>query len=79
LVHRVRGTAEDAGPGLTAVPASMIPAALVRAKEYYLPELPPIETLLCGRLGFETDQVCHPAEEIIDDVFHSRSQCHIAG
>jgi DNA-binding transcriptional LysR family regulator len=48
--------AVEAGIGLTAVPASMIPPSLVRAREYYLPELPPIEALLCARLGLETDQ-----------------------
>jgi DNA-binding transcriptional LysR family regulator len=48
--------AVEAGIGLTAVPASMIPSSLVQAREYYLPELPPIEALLCARLGLETDQ-----------------------
>jgi DNA-binding transcriptional LysR family regulator len=48
--------AVEAGIGLTAVPASMIPPSLVRAREYYLPELPPIEALLCARPGLETDQ-----------------------
>ena len=48
--------AVEAGVGLTAVPARMVPPTLVRAKEYYLPELPPIEALLCARLGLETDQ-----------------------
>jgi DNA-binding transcriptional LysR family regulator len=51
-----RLAAVEAGIGLTAVPASMVPASVVRAKEYYLPELPPVEALLCARLGLETDQ-----------------------
>jgi DNA-binding transcriptional LysR family regulator len=54
--YHAKLAAVEAGIGLTAVPASMVPAALVRAKEYYLPELPPIEALLCARLGLESEQ-----------------------
>jgi hypothetical protein len=34
----------------------MIPPSVVRAREYYLPELPQVEALLCARLGLENDQ-----------------------
>jgi DNA-binding transcriptional LysR family regulator len=54
--YQAKLAAVEAGIGLTAIPASMVPATVVRAREYYLPELPPIETLLCARLGLETDQ-----------------------
>ena len=54
--YHAKLTAVEAGIGLTAVPASMVPPTLVRAKEYYLPELPSIEALLCARLGLESDQ-----------------------
>jgi DNA-binding transcriptional LysR family regulator len=54
--YHARMAAVEAGIGLTAVPASMVPASVVRAKEYYLPELPPVDILLCARLGLETDQ-----------------------
>ena len=46
----------EAGIGLSAIPDSSVPPGLVRAKEYYLPELPPIKALLCARLGLETSQ-----------------------
>jgi DNA-binding transcriptional LysR family regulator len=54
--YHAKLAAVEAGIGLTAVPASMVPPTLVRAKEYYLPELPPIEALLCARLGLESEQ-----------------------
>jgi DNA-binding transcriptional LysR family regulator len=54
--YHARLAAVEAGIGLTAVPASMVPSSLVRAREYYLPELPSIEALLCARLGLRTDQ-----------------------
>lgn len=47
--------AAEAGVGLTAVPENMVPPSLVVAKEYYLPELPPIRALLCARLGLSSD------------------------
>lgn len=52
--YQARLAAVEAGMGLTAVPASMVPASVIRAKEYYLPELPSIEALLCVRLGLES-------------------------
>jgi DNA-binding transcriptional LysR family regulator len=54
--YHAKLAAVEAGVGLTAVPASMVPPTLVRAREYYLPELPPIEALLCARLGLESEQ-----------------------
>ncbi len=54
--YHAKLAAVEAGIGLTAVPASMVPPTLVQAREYYLPELPPIEALLCARLGLESEQ-----------------------
>jgi DNA-binding transcriptional LysR family regulator len=54
--YHAKLAAVEAGIGLTAVPASMFPPFLTRAKEYYLPELPPIRALLCARAGLESDQ-----------------------
>ena len=54
--YHAKLAAVEAGVGLTAVPASMVPPTLVRAREYYLPELPPIEALLCARLRLESEQ-----------------------
>lgn len=48
-------SAVEAGIGLTAIPQRMLPQNLVRAQEYYLPELPKIKALLCHRSGLETD------------------------
>jgi DNA-binding transcriptional LysR family regulator len=48
-----RFAAARAGIGLTAVPTRTVPEDLVIAKEYYLPQLPPIRTLLCERAGLE--------------------------
>lgn len=47
-------SAVEAGIGLTAIPASMVPASVVQAKEYYLPPLPSIKALLCS--SAETDE-----------------------
>jgi DNA-binding transcriptional LysR family regulator len=51
-----RLSAVKAGIGLTALPESLVPADLIRAKEYYLPTLPPVTGLLCVRLGVETEK-----------------------
>jgi DNA-binding transcriptional LysR family regulator len=48
--------AVEAGIGITVMPDSMVPSHLVKAKEYYLPPLPPIKLLLCVHLGLETGQ-----------------------
>jgi DNA-binding transcriptional LysR family regulator len=45
-----------AGIGLTAVPEGMVPADLVKAKDYYLPALPTAKALLCVRLGVEAEK-----------------------
>ena len=54
--YHAKLSAVEAGLGLTAVPGNMVPPSLVRAREYYLPELPAIEALLCARLGLELEQ-----------------------
>ncbi len=54
--YHAKLAAVEAGIGLTAIPLSMVPPSLARAKEYYLPELPPIRALLCVRLGLESSQ-----------------------
>jgi DNA-binding transcriptional LysR family regulator len=41
--------AARAGLGVTIVPRGMVPSGLVEAKDYYLPKLPPIRSLLCAR------------------------------
>lgn len=51
--NNARFAATKAGIGLTAVPARTVPPDLVVAKEYYLPPLPPVRTLLCQRTGTE--------------------------
>ncbi len=49
--HHAKLAAVEAGLGLAVVPESMVPPNLVKAREYYLPALPPIKVLLCARLG----------------------------
>ena len=51
-----RLAALEAGIGLAVMPESMVPSHLVKAKEYYLPALPPVRVLLCAHLGLETEQ-----------------------
>jgi DNA-binding transcriptional LysR family regulator len=46
--HYAKLSATEAGIGLTAIPATMIPDTIVQAKEYYLPPLPSIKALLCS-------------------------------
>jgi DNA-binding transcriptional LysR family regulator len=70
--YHARLSAVEAGIGLSVVPASMVPPSLVRAREYYLPELPPIEALLCARLGLETDQASALLKQL-STMFFSRS------
>src|ERR1700744_506943 len=45
--YHAKLTAVSAGIGLTAIPQRMVPPDLVTAREYYLPDLPPIKALLC--------------------------------
>ena len=47
--YHAKLAAAEAGIGLTAIPGSMVPSSLIRAKEYYLPTLPTIKALLCSR------------------------------
>ncbi len=47
-------TALKKGIGVAALPSGMIPSPLVEAKDYYLPELPPVKALLYARLEFDT-------------------------
>lgn len=47
-----RTAAAEAGIGITAFPARTDPSPLVRAREYYLPELAPLKALLCVRPNF---------------------------
>ena len=49
-------TALETGIGLAALPRRTIPSSLVEAKEYYLPALRPVKTLLCARRELETPQ-----------------------
>lgn len=69
--YHAKLAAVEAGIGLTAVPASMVPATLVRAREYYLPELPQIEALLCARLGLESEQASALLKQLSTMFFNS--------
>jgi DNA-binding transcriptional LysR family regulator len=51
--YHARIGAVEAGVGITSVPASKVPATLVRAEESYLPALPSVKAILCARLGLE--------------------------
>jgi DNA-binding transcriptional LysR family regulator len=52
--YHAKLAAAEAGIGLSALPESMVPPYLVKAKEYYLPTLPAIKALLCVRAGLDT-------------------------
>jgi DNA-binding transcriptional LysR family regulator len=54
--HHVKIAAVEAGVGLTVMPEITVPSHLIKAKEYYLPPLPPIKVMLCARLGLQTDR-----------------------
>jgi hypothetical protein len=47
-------SAVEAGVGVAAIPEKWIPPSLIRAREYYLPPIPPIKVLLCARTGLES-------------------------
>jgi DNA-binding transcriptional LysR family regulator len=49
--------AVEAGIGLSALPRRLLPPSLIHAREYYLPELPSIKTLLCIRPGLKSQRV----------------------
>lgn len=50
--YHARIEAAKAGIGLTILPKRMVPAPLVAANEYYLPQLRAPRLLLCARAGF---------------------------
>lgn len=55
--YDAKRAAVEAGVGLSALPSRMIPSSLVWAKEYYLPDLPTIKTLLCIRPGVQSARI----------------------
>jgi DNA-binding transcriptional LysR family regulator len=54
--YHAKLAAVKAGIGLSAIPKRIVPPDLVTAREYYLPDLPPIKSLLCARLGLEAEK-----------------------
>ena len=62
----------EANMGLAAIPESAVPPGLVRAKDYYLPELPPIKAMLCARLGLETSQASAVLKQLSSLFFKPR-------
>jgi DNA-binding transcriptional LysR family regulator len=52
--YHAKITALKKGIGIAALPSRMIGSPLVEAKDYYLPELPPVKALLYARLEFDT-------------------------
>ena len=54
--YHAKLAAVEAGIGIAAIPRRMIPAPLIWAQEYYLPQLPPIKALLCARSNLESSQ-----------------------
>lgn len=69
--NHARFAAVRACIGLTAVPTRTVPSDLVVAKEYYLPALPPLRTLLCERLGLEPQRAAPLIEHLSDLFFRS--------
>ena len=69
--YHAKLAAVEAGIGLSVVPASMVPPTLVRAREYYLPELPQIDALLCARLGLESEQASALLKQLSTMFFNS--------
>lgn len=55
--YDAKRAAVEVGVGLSALPSRMIPPSLVWAKEYYLPDLPLVKTLLCIRPGLRSSRV----------------------
>jgi DNA-binding transcriptional LysR family regulator len=62
--YHAKLAAVEAGIGIAAIPRRMIPPSLVRAQEYYLPELPPVKALLCARSNLESSQ----SRKLLDDI-----------
>jgi DNA-binding transcriptional LysR family regulator len=76
--HHAKLAAVEAGIGVTAIPESMVPPHLVKAKEYYLPDLPPIKALLCARVGLETEQASSLIKQL-SGLFFKRQRQPVAG
>jgi hypothetical protein len=64
-----RFAAAKAGIGLTAVPKRSIPPDLVIAKEYYLPPLPPVRTLVCERPGLDPQRASALVKHLCTTLF----------
>lgn len=62
--YHAKLAAVEAGIGIAAIPRRMIPPSLVRAQEYYLPELLPIKALLCARSNLESSQ----SRKLLEDI-----------
>jgi DNA-binding transcriptional LysR family regulator len=77
--YHAKLTAAEAGIGFTAIPESMVPSTLVKAKEYYLPALPPIRSLLCARAGLETDQASALLKSLSALFFKNSKPLGVAG
>ncbi|MFQ3458639.1 LysR family transcriptional regulator [Bradyrhizobium sp. UFLA01-814] len=71
LDYHANLAAAEAGIGLTAVPESMIPSSVIRAKEYYLPALPTIKALLCVRNGLDSKRRAPMVEQLSGLFFES--------
>ena len=75
--YHAKLSAIEAGVGLSAVPESMVPTYLVKAKEYYLPALPTIKTLLCVRAGLDTE-LAASLVKILSVLFFKNPKIHAA-
>lgn len=64
-------TALETGIGLAALPDRSIPSPLVQAKEYYLPSLPPVKTLLCARRELDHPQAEKLLRRLTESLFKS--------
>jgi len=73
--YHARIGAVEAGVGITSVPASKVPATLVRAEENYLPALPSVKAILCARLGLEAPK----ASELMRSLSELFFKSHRAG
>jgi DNA-binding transcriptional LysR family regulator len=70
-----RLTAVKAGIGLTAVPEGLVPTDMIKAKEDYLPVLPPARSLLCAKLGVETEKGAALIRHL-SETFFKRPKAH---
>jgi len=67
--YEARVAAAHSGVGLMALPLRMLPSSLVQAKEYYLPELPPVKRLLCSRANLDSPGASRILEELAGTFF----------